>query len=291
LCLARGKYKINSSLFIRHAASARGVFAMPNLKRNNHYLPQCYQQGFTDSTGRVWVKFANKEKPERRRPESVGRMRSLYIRNRDGVEDDKIEDFFNVDIETPFASLSRRIKDEKNEFRDISGKELGILSRFVVSQTLRTIAHKYCIDEQAGGPVDRNTFLRVMTRKMWTLTDAFLKNQPEFQFYTTLPTIGAYFLTGDNPVLVIEVKENNLWAPATLPTQVIIDVAEIVKKKTHSFWVALTPYVCVSVRMTGGEDVKLPPKTMEMRDIRLFNDLIRDQCREFVLARDKEMLN
>ena len=63
---------------------------MANLKRNNHYLPVCYQKGFTDATEKVWVKFADRTKPEHRQPHS------------------KVEDFFNQHVETPFAAVSQK---------------------------------------------------------------------------------------------------------------------------------------------------------------------------------------
>jgi Protein of unknown function (DUF4238) len=87
---------------------------MTNLKRKNHFLPECYQRGFEDSSGRVCVKFVDKKVPEMRNPASVGWKRSLYITKRNGAEDDQVEDFFNRVIETPFAPLSQRIKEQQN---------------------------------------------------------------------------------------------------------------------------------------------------------------------------------
>ena len=54
------------------------------LKRDNHFLPVCYQKGFADSSGKVWVKFAGLEKPEHRYPRSVGKETNLYVRTRSG---------------------------------------------------------------------------------------------------------------------------------------------------------------------------------------------------------------
>ena len=51
------------------------------MKPKQHYLPQCYQKGFTDSLDRVWVKFADKPTPEHRNPDSVGWQRELYTGN------------------------------------------------------------------------------------------------------------------------------------------------------------------------------------------------------------------
>ena len=104
---------------------------MANLKRKNHYLPECYQKGFTNGSGKVWVKFCDKLDPEQRNPLSVGRKQSFYIVKRNGKEDDKVEDFFNDVVETPFAPLSRRIKKEQNRFANITGEEWSALCGFV----------------------------------------------------------------------------------------------------------------------------------------------------------------
>src|ERR1700688_2885706 len=120
------------------------------MKPKQHFLPQCYQRGFADSSGKVWVKFADKRTPEHRNPDSVGWERELYTAKL-GQE---IEKFFGKEVENAFAALSRRIRTERNRFSEISGDELAILSRFVASQTVRTLAHEECIREQAGGPVD-----------------------------------------------------------------------------------------------------------------------------------------
>ncbi len=68
-----------------------------NLQRN-HYLAACLQNGFIDQTGKVWVKFADRPKPEHRTRQTVGRKRSLYIPEFNGIEDDKVEKFFNQEI-------------------------------------------------------------------------------------------------------------------------------------------------------------------------------------------------
>src|SRR6266699_2998739 len=101
-----------------------------NLQRWDHYLSQGYQEGFTDQTGRVWVKFGNKP-PEHRNPRSVGRERSLYIRSVNGEENDRVERFLASWIDAPFTSLSQRIKHERDEFAAITVEEQGALLRFV----------------------------------------------------------------------------------------------------------------------------------------------------------------
>src|ERR1700751_2737355 len=107
-----------------------------NLKRNNHFLPECYQRGFADASGKVWVKLAERA-PEHRNP-SAGRRRSLYVVEVNGVAHDDIEDFFDRSVEAPFARLSQRIKEEQHQFRNMSATEQGVLCRFVASQAVRT---------------------------------------------------------------------------------------------------------------------------------------------------------
>jgi len=124
---------------------------MANLKRLNHYLPVCYQRGFANPAGQVWVKFSDKPKPEARKPTTVGFKRSFYIIEENGSETDRVEDFFNKTVETPFACLAQRISEEQDEFSTISGFELGVLARFVASQAVRTAGHKKCVEEQAHG--------------------------------------------------------------------------------------------------------------------------------------------
>lgn len=220
----------------------------------------------------------------------MGRRRSLYVRRRNGVEDDKVEDFFQKSVETPFAALSQRIKEEQNRFSNITGPELGALCRFVASQTVRTLAHKQCIEQQAGGPVDTNTFVRVMLRKMWTLLNSWIQNPPNFHFYTSLRHVGDRFITGDSPVLVIQVKDNPIWVPTDTPSLEITDLSQILKNPSRRFWIPLSPYVGVSMLGHGGGEPHLPPQMMDPQFVRFLNDRIRGQSGLFILARDKSSL-
>jgi Protein of unknown function (DUF4238) len=206
---------------------------MPNLSRNHHYLPVCYQKGFTNSSGKVWVKFADKPEPEHRRPLTVGRKRSLYIRIIDGKEDDTVETFFNKTIDTPFATLSQRIKTERHQFARITDEELGGLCNFVATQAVRTLAHKSIIEQQARRSVDTNTFVRVAVRKIIVMLDGWLRNRPELFFHTSLPYMGEQFITGDNPVLVVQTNNNPIWVPTSTPTLKITDVQNIVMDPQH----------------------------------------------------------
>jgi Protein of unknown function (DUF4238) len=261
-----------------------------NLQRWNHYLAECYQEGFTDANGQVWVKFIGKS-PVRRNPRSVGRRRSLYVRNVNGTEDDRIERFLSHEVETPFASLAQRIKNEREKFSDITAAEQAALLKFVASQAVRTLGHRHCVDIQAGWPVDGNTFLRVMMRQMWTMADIWLKNPPKLRFFTTLPYIGERFISGDHPVVVIHVRDNPVWVPTDDPKAEITQLSDLLTTPNCGFWVPLSPYICVSVQPQDGVKTFLPPEPLEPPQVRMFNQLLRGQSRHFILARDKESLN
>ncbi len=261
-----------------------------NLKRNNHFVPECYQRGFTDSSGRVWVKFAGKEKPELRNPGSVGRKRSLYIRNQNGIENDRVEDFFDKEAESQFAPLSERIKNEGHGFSSITDAEKGALARFVAFQAVRTSAHRQCVEERGGGAIDANTFISVMLKQMWIILHFWKTNPPEFHFYTPLPHVGEQFITGDHPVVVIQINDNPTSLPIGTPSLAITDITQLLKSPNHQFWLSLSPYVCVALQGPGNGNAYLPPQTLEPPEVRSFNNFIRGQSRIFILARDKESL-
>jgi hypothetical protein len=262
-----------------------------NLQRENHYLPKCYQQGFTDSGGKVWVKFANKE-PEQRNPDSVGKQRNLYVRrNVNGGENDSIEKFLGRTIETPFASLSKRIKEEGGEFSDINAVERLALLMFVASQAVRTKAHKRCVDIQAGTPVAQDVFLDVMLRQTKTIVNLWLENPPLLRFFTTLPYVGERFIAGDNPVVVLQVLDNRVWTPTDNPKAQITPLDVLLNSPNVGFWLPLSPYICVSIQPRNGVAIFVPPQQLELSEVRMLNQLLRGQCHDFVLARDRESLS
>jgi Protein of unknown function (DUF4238) len=166
-----------------------------NLSRDNHYLPICYQEGFTNSDGKVWIKDTRKSGPELRKPRMVRRKRSLYIIKENGIETDRVEDFFNKTVEDQFAGPSKRIKEKQNRFVQMSVDDVGVLTKFLASQAVRTIGHKEAIEEQAGSKVDTNTFVQVMSRKMLMLLNAWINTPPTFRFYTSLPNVGDRFIS------------------------------------------------------------------------------------------------
>lgn len=267
------------------------IVSPKNLRRDNHYLPVCYQEGFTNSDEKVWIKDSNKSVPELRKPSKVGRKRSLYIIKENGVATDRVEDFFDKTVENNFAVLSKRIKVEHNKFVQMSVDEVGVLTRFVASQAVRTLGHKEAIEEQAGSEVDTNTFVRVMSRKMLMLLDAWINNPPTFRFYTSLPSIGVHFITGDHPIVVILPHDNKIWTPTENPELRITNLAEILQRPKYAFMVSLSPYVAVSIQSSGTGQVHLPPQEIDPMDVKRFNDLVRRQCRVFTLARERDSLD
>jgi Protein of unknown function (DUF4238) len=262
-----------------------------SLKCDNHFLPACYQRGFTDSSGRVWVKFAGQEEPEHRYPRSVGKQKDLYVRSTGGVEDDKFENFFSKEIENDFARLSQRIKKEQNQLLNLTGKELGALGIFVASQAVRTLANKQCMEEQVGRPLNTNEFLDQMGKQAKAIISSWGAAPPGFHFYTSLPYVGEHFITGDNPVVLEVTKiDNPASRPRDEPQLAITSIQEILNNPAVSFEVALSPCVCVFLRGGGGGEAHLRPRTMEPSELRRFNAFIREQCKLFTLARDKESL-
>lgn len=262
----------------------------PKLKRDNHFLPVCYQKGFADSTGRVWVRLADREKAVHWHPRRVGKQLNFYVRDTNGVEDDKFENFFDKQVENSFGLLSRRVKQEQNHFSELTGKEQGALYNFVASQLVRTCANKRVMEEQVGRILSTNEFLTEMARQMLDIVRLWKIDPPRLDFYTTLPYVEEHFITGDNPVLVVQKHDNNLWAPTGNPKQEIEKVKKLLTDPMASLRVALSPYICVFLDCQGGGDAQLPPHTMEPSTVRGFNSLIHRQCELFTLARDEESL-
>jgi hypothetical protein len=261
-----------------------------NLSRNNHYLPACYQQGFTDETGRVWFKAQN-EAAERRRPRQIGKRRSLYIRNVDGVERDTIETLFGREVESRFSRLAMRIKHAREKFSNITAEEIVVLLRFIACKGVRTLAHWKCVDEQAGSPVGKSVFQDVMLRQMRQLTAFWAQAAPRLRFYTPLPYVGDHFISGDHPVVAIFVRKNELWLPDGNPEQRITQLHDLLANPKYEFSLPLSPYVCVSVHAADGELTLLPPETIDPSKVRFLNGLIRNQCNRFIIARDRASLS
>jgi hypothetical protein len=263
----------------------------PDLRRGNHFVPACYQRGFTDGGDKVWIRFANGT-VKHLTPQNIGVKNDLYIFEENGVETDKVEVFFDQHVENDFAHLSRRIKEEAGKFSQMSGDEAGVLMRFVASQAVRTVSHKATMSEQANGAaIDAKTFVRVMVRKIEMLLDYWAKNLPTIRLFTPLPNIGETYITGDHPVVVLLINDNQIWEPVSQPVQGITNLTDILQHPKYVFTVALSPYVRAAVVRGEPGEVHLPPKTEDLKDVREFKGLIRSQCKIFTLARDRDSVN
>jgi hypothetical protein len=96
--------------------------------------------------------------------------------------------------------------------------------------------------------------------------------------------------TGDHPVVVLLINDNQIWEPVSRPVQGITNLADILQHPKYAFMVAFSPHICASVVRGEPGEVHLPPKTVDLKDVREFNNLIRNQCKIFTLARDRGSL-
>ena len=262
-----------------------------NLSRENHYLPRCYQRGFTDDTGHLWFREGDKP-PEYRNPGSVGMRRNLYIRSVNGIEDDTIEKFLGREVEDSFAGISQRIKTEREKFEtNVSLEDASALLRFIASQAVRTLGHRQCVEIQAGRPVEKHEFHRTMFRLMRAMCDHWGKNPPYLKFVTTLPFVGEHFITGDSPVLILQIYDNAVWVPVAEPKRRISQLSDILNSPKYEFTLPLSPYVAVAAHPRIGPAPSPRPETVELSQVRKSNSMLRGQSRIFTIARDKDSLN
>jgi hypothetical protein len=52
---------------------------------------------------------------------------------------------------------------------------------------------------------------------MSTVADLWVKDPPKLRLFTPLPLVGEHFTSGDNPVSIMLVKDNAVWAPTDEP--------------------------------------------------------------------------
>ena len=176
------------------------------------------------------------------------------------------------------------------ERRQTDGSYFCGYPKFVASQTVRTRANKQSMEEQVGRALSTNEFLAEMAKQMKAILGRWKTDPPRFDFYTSLPHVGERFITGDNPVVVIQERDNRVWTPTDSRHQAITGLEVLLDNPKASFRVAISPYVCVFLRARGGGEAHLRPRTMDPLEVRSFNAFIRGQCALFTLARDKESL-
>jgi hypothetical protein len=161
---------------------------------------------------------------------------------------------------------------------------------FVACLAVRTLAHKHCVKEQAGRAVGSGVFVTVMVNMIWRIMDHWRRNPPQFDFYTPLPFVGEQFITGDHPVVVVNLMDNLVWVPTDTPKRAITRLGDLLMSPKQGFQVSLSPYIMASVHGQNTGRAGLPPRTIEPREVRFFNERVRGQSSVFTLARDKESL-
>jgi hypothetical protein len=232
-----------------------------SITRANHVLPVCHQQSFTNPNGELFVQFLNREKPPiSLHPTRVGVVNDFYTRTIDGVDDDGIERFFANFVEGDYATVAKRATEEKNEFVfDRDG--LFAVLRFVVTQLVRTEAHRRCINVQAGIKVSQDTFIHNMHRKMHMISDQWIAQTPEITLWTPLPCLGVKFITGDNPVVCFTNAGDTSPVQTLVPPEPkIISLSVSLASSHNGFIVPLTPYLCLTILNSVKRDsVKLRP--------------------------------
>jgi hypothetical protein len=155
---------------------------------------------------------------------------------------------------------------------------------------VRTLAHKKCVEEQAGRPADANTFVRALAKQALTIMESWDKNFHRPYFYTSLPYIGDQFITGDSPVVVIQMNDNPIWVPTSTPNLKTTPLVQILRDPSPDFWVSITPYVCVVIRRQDDGASQLPPQKVDPQFVRFLNDRVREQSKIFLLAKDRASL-
>jgi Protein of unknown function (DUF4238) len=263
--------------------------AQQNISRENHTLPVCYQNAFTNENGELFVQFLDKDKPIPLHPRVVGKINDFYTRTINGVEDDGIERFFSTFVEGEYAAVAKRIKAEKSEFV-LQPSDVATLLKFVATQIVRTQAHLDCINEQAGMKVPRVTFHHNMHRKMKMIADRWMRHTPDVILWTPLPLLRCQFVTGDNPVLCFTHDEDAPRVVSAMPK--IIDLSVSLESSHNGFIVALSPYICLTVINSGKRDTITlrPAQCTDPNVVRNFNRMIYNQCVRFVAAQDPEHL-
>jgi hypothetical protein len=257
-----------------------------NKKRNNHYLPICYQKPFSDGDGLVWVQFLDQDTPPRHlNPKSVGAIYKFYTRYVNGVEDDSIENFFHKFVEDFYAPIARRVQDEMDKFV-LTRDDVPVLLRFVSSQVVRTEAHRQCIQTQAGGVIAPDVFHHNLSRKMGLITEAWIQRPPDIHLRTSLPYVGSHYVTGDSPVITFAVKDDQ----ETGEIPAILDIQETLANSKSGFSVPLSPYVRVIVLNGGSGEVKSKAESETPDVVSKMNDLTYGQCVQFVESMDEKSL-
>jgi Protein of unknown function (DUF4238) len=260
------------------------------ITRENHALPVCYQLAFTSTDERLWVQFLDKEMPISLHPRTVGKLNDFYTQTIDGIDNDGVEKFFNKFVESQFANVARRIKDEKAEFV-LQPADVPVLLKFVAAQIVRTESHRDCINVQAGIKVPQGVFIHNMHRKMKMIADRWTRHMPDVVLWTSLPHLRSQFIMGDNPVLCFSHSDDS-GVSSLPPMPKIIDLKVSLESSQSRFTVPLSPYICLTVINSGNRDkiTLKPAQCADPRAVRDINQMIYNQCVRFVAAQEPEFL-
>lgn len=117
--------------------------AEQELKRDNHFVSQCYLKYWTDNDGKLLVykkiiPHINCNKPSKRFPSQVGKLYNFYIRYDGNEEKDDLEDLFNFSFENELGNILKKI-NEDIKLEKLSENESDILMKFVAVQRYKTI--------------------------------------------------------------------------------------------------------------------------------------------------------
>jgi hypothetical protein len=264
-----------------------------NITRECHTLPVCYQQAFTNANGELYVQFLDKEKPIPLHPSVVGKINDFYTRTINGVDDDGTEKFFSRFVEGEYAAVAKRIVEEKNKFVFRKDEAIAVL-KFVVTQIVRTEAHRRSVEAQAKGPISQDSFLHNLYRKMKLIVETWQQRMPYIKLWTTLPHLQSQFIIGDNPVVCFNNCDEKPVIQSPLPeSPKITDLKTSLASSQNGFIVPLSPYVCLTVINSGTRDSVplVPPQIADPVDVRNLNQMIYRQCVLFVAAQQPEHLS
>lgn len=116
-----------------------GAPTQANLARDNHFIPQMYQQGWSDDGKNIW-EYKTLVHDERypawqhRSIRRTGVRENLYVRSSDGIELDDFEHMFNERFESPAMDALKRAR----EGEPLLEGDQTVLSRFICAQHVRT---------------------------------------------------------------------------------------------------------------------------------------------------------
>jgi hypothetical protein len=116
------------------------------------------------------------------------------------------------------------------------------------------------------------------------------KNPPYLKFVTMLPIVGEHFITGDSPVLILQIYDNAVWVPVADPKLRITQLSDILNSPKYEITLPLSPYVAVVAYPRIGPAPWSRPERVEPSQVRKSNNLLRGQSKIFTIARDKESL-